>query len=324
MKKSFFQSGAIVLGILALSSCDPNVKKDEIKKDVQNQSINAVEKFFDNRKEAPQKFSVNPESYITVTANKGTIISIPANVFEYANGSPVEDNVTLDVKEIFEESGMILSGVTTQSNGQILVSGGELFISATANGQEVFLDENATISIQVPIEGSPDSNMGLFVDNQDSSGVNWTLADTSIAVRSDTLRQNFYYSFSVSNLGWINCDYFYNRSNTYLTVNMPSLDALAGKTVKYANCFAVYKDFLSVTDVYAQGTCQATTCPTHSFRGLAGLNEPVYLITIADIGGKLHYSKKEITITANLTINLQPSDLVEVSEEQLNTILESL
>jgi hypothetical protein len=325
MKSIIKNSALILLAIIGLVSCETKVKREDITP-TSNSYKNAVERFFSENAVDSQQFVINTNNTTTVIGEEGTIITIPAYAFEFANGNPVTGNVTINIKEIFDKSDMVFSGVTTQSNGQILISGGELFISAYSNGQEVYLNESASIDVQVEIDGSVDPNMDLFVGDIDTSGnVNWNPVDTSnFVARPDSINQmNWYYTFSSNTLGWLNCDYFYNQANTTLSVTLPSLDDLNGEEVKQTGCFVIYKDINSVTRLYDQANCQATSCPVASFSGLAGLNEPVIILTVADIGGSLHYNKQEVTITSNLTITLDETDLIEVSEEQLQSIIDS-
>lgn len=325
MKTIIKNSALTLLGILALVSCETKIKKDEITPNSSDYK-NAVERFFGENAVDSQQFVVNTNTSTTIVGDEGTIITIPAYAFEDANGNPITGNVTVNIKEIFDKSDMIFSGVTTQSNGQILISGGELFISAYSNGQAVFLNDSSTINVQVDIDGSVDPNMDLFVGNTDTSGnVNWNPVDTSnFSARPDSSNQmNWYYTFNSNTLGWLNCDYFYSLPNTTLSVVLPSIDDLGGKNVKKTGCFVIYKNINSVTRLYDQFNCQATNCPVASFSGNSGLNEPVIIFTVADIGGKLYYNKQETTISSNLTITLDATDLVEVTEEQLQSVVDS-
>lgn len=331
MNKLILNSATIFLfGVFAISSC--KMQKDAAPVPQKESTQTEVEKFFENNDVETQQFTVSSSTSTTIVATEGTKITIPSNAFKDANGNPVTGNVTLNVQEIFDQSDMIFAGVTTQSDSTLLISGGEIFIGATANGQNVYLNESSTIQVNVPIDGAPDPNMNLFVGQTDNSGtVNWVPVDTSqnssVQVRQDSTGTgsfSYYYSFTSDRIGWINCDYFYNQTNTTLTVNLPSLDALAGKELSGANVFVVYKNINSVARLYNTITCQATSCPALAYSGLSGLGQDVIVITVADIDGKLHYNKQDITISANHIISLSVSDLTEVSDSELQSIIESL
>ena len=119
----------------------------------------------------------------------------------------------------------------TTSNGRILTTGGELNVNAFQNGQKLSLTPNSYIDIKVPTD-NPDNNMGLFLGVTDNNGdVDWLPADTlgvtdSVIIINDSTVNggwaDYYYFdlYGALNLGWINCDYFYNDPNplTSLTV----------------------------------------------------------------------------------------------------------
>jgi hypothetical protein len=90
-----------------------------------------ISEFFKQNEVRSQYFTVNSSSGGTVTGNKGTKISIPANAFKKSDGSAVAGNINIELKEVFKKSEMILSDKSTVSYGQILVSGGEFYIAAS-------------------------------------------------------------------------------------------------------------------------------------------------------------------------------------------------
>ena len=175
------------------------------------------------RDEATQTFSIDPTIWNEVTGTNGTRLQIPANSFVDASGTPVTSSVDIALLEVLDQSSMILMGLPTTSGNEILISGGELNVEATSGGSDVFLATGTSIGLLVPT-ASPDPEMDIFEGTEESDGsVTWSLtADSTTVVSDSTWGDYYYYDWGKTDLGWINCDYFYSDPNpkSDLTVNV--------------------------------------------------------------------------------------------------------
>jgi hypothetical protein len=110
-----------------------------------------------------QNFTINISRDTTIRTAKGTWLDIPKGSIEAD-----EENVTIEIKEAFSLADMIKAGLTTESNGQPLSSGGMIYINANENARIV-----KPIRIATP-SGFLENNMQLFKGDRTEDGkINW-------------------------------------------------------------------------------------------------------------------------------------------------------
>lgn len=248
----------LVIAAFGMIAC----KKNEVVPAPQQTSeLNSF--FDDNLDDAKQNFSINTSIPNTFTGINGVVINIPANSFINSNGELITGIVDIELIEVLDVSDMVSLNKTTTSNADILVSGGQIKLTATQNSNQVLLLPNMAIEVSIPTT-NVDQQMALFVGTENSNGdVNWasSIGDAtqqdSIIIVSDTLGGgngwSDYYSFDFNNdsLGWINCDYFwnnpapitnviaqldtvYNMSNTVCYLAFPGINSLMGMSGNYS------------------------------------------------------------------------------------------
>jgi len=112
---------------------------------------------------------------------------------------------------------MILNNAMPISNGQLLVSGGEVYFNATQNGQKLKINPSSFVTMKVPTGNSSSNQMLEFYaqgsSNLSNSNLNWvTAADSTsnpIAVTTTSVGGfGSYYEFYCDSVTWTNCDYF--------------------------------------------------------------------------------------------------------------------
>jgi len=105
------------------------------------------------------------------------LLSIPANAFINAsNKSAVSGEVKISVREFYKISDMLVEGLTTTSNKQLLETGGMINIKATANNGKDSLILKPGKTIAIAMTKSDDNyvdGMQLFNGMHDSSQINW-------------------------------------------------------------------------------------------------------------------------------------------------------
>lgn len=125
-----------------------------------------------------QDFVINSNADTTLFCKEGTVLKISRSAFLIASTSvEVKGMVTFQVKEFYEISDILSAGLTTQSNGNILETGGMLFIQATADGQLCKLKDNSPIEISFPFAEKKDG-MLLFNGSWKDQRINWELLPT--------------------------------------------------------------------------------------------------------------------------------------------------
>ncbi|MBL7900058.1 MAG: hypothetical protein JNJ99_16070 [Crocinitomicaceae bacterium] len=291
----------LLISIIGTGLIFTGCKKDEVPPPAPTSNLSNV--FNDNLDDAKQSFTINASTYNQFTGANGVIVAIPANSFEDASGNIISGNVSIQLIEILDQSSMILMGMPTTSNGDILVSGGQMNLTATQNGNIVYLADNAYVSVMVPTTQF-DYNMQLFDGVAQTDGsVDWILStddstgfSDSVSFVPDSTGGGFfggYYGFNWtdSTLGWINLDYFY-YSGASLT-NM-TVDLAADYTASNTAVFLHFSNINSVASVYNNGTdFVAYDVPE---------NEAVTIVCISEISGQYYSAFVPVTITTNLVV----------------------
>ncbi len=97
----------------------------------------------------PKEYVINNTKDTVLRCDKGTLLYIKANSF-IDNGTPIKDEqITLQVKEVYDKSDMILESLTTTSNGALLETGGMVYINAFGKNEK-------------PAEIAPDKSITVF------------------------------------------------------------------------------------------------------------------------------------------------------------------
>jgi len=131
-----------------------------------NQSDKIKNPLLSTSKLASQLFSIDITKDTTLITRHGAVIRIPHGALS-ANGNTVQ----LEVKEAYSMQDIIKAGLTTQSNGRPLSSGGMIYINATGENN-VRITQKISIATPTPFLNK---NMQLFKgETQSDSTINWT------------------------------------------------------------------------------------------------------------------------------------------------------
>ena len=136
----------------------------------------------------PDVYSINIEKDTTLITKNGAILKIPKGSIASGGSS----TVTLEIREAYSLEQMMKSGLTTKANGELLSSGGMIYINAKG-GQNVTIKQ--AIKVALPANYlNPD--MKLFKGETDIEGsINWTnpvaLAENKQVKEIETGKQLF-------------------------------------------------------------------------------------------------------------------------------------
>ncbi|SFW79902.1 Cytochrome c, mono-and diheme variants [Chitinophaga sancti] len=139
-----------LLSLLAFISCQQNVPL--------NGKLNTD-------KLPSQLVTINTSRDNYIKLSGGSIVQVPANALKTASG----DSVKLEIKEAFTLGQMARAGLYTRSNGELLSSGGMLYIAPQA-GQDVQILK--PLKVIVPADHVED-DMQLFKGEIKDSAINW-------------------------------------------------------------------------------------------------------------------------------------------------------
>jgi hypothetical protein len=124
--------------------------------------------FLKNYTKESQVFSIDNSKDTLIKCTNGTIIFLPYWSFEINKG----ESIKLKVTEFYDNSNMILNGLSTASSGKILETGGMLKIEAFANNRKLSLAKRKKIILHFP-KKEKDSTMSLFYGKVDNESIDW-------------------------------------------------------------------------------------------------------------------------------------------------------
>jgi hypothetical protein len=278
-----------------------------------------------------QSYTVNATGYNSFTCANGTRIITMPNSFLTKSGAPVSGNVTIEVKDVLSKKDMVLNNAFPVSNGQLLVSGGEVYFNPTQNGQQLKLNPAVRVTFLVPAGNTPSYQMQEFyaqgpsVLSDSTSILNWVQATntgttTGIQVGQDTAFGGSinYYDFDSDSVNWTNCDYFANTSGakTTCTVNL-SGNANNSNTMVFLSKNGVVSiarlSPFNIFTVSQQFKSYVNSIPL-------GANYTVGAISFD--GSNYYYASQQITMTTDMVITMPV--LTQTTKNQIEINLAGL
>jgi hypothetical protein len=121
-------------------------------------------------KEQTQIYEFAADKNVRVIADQGTQLWITGGSFIGPDGKPVTTgNIELKLREAYQLKDMIKADLTTNASGNILETGGMLYLEASANGQTLQIQNGADVKIAMPTP-QMEEGMQLFLPVQDEQG----------------------------------------------------------------------------------------------------------------------------------------------------------
>jgi len=120
-----------------------------------------------------QFFDLINDTDNVIEGEYGTFIAFPKGCFLNSGGDVVSENIKIELAEALSLSEMLLSNLTTTSNGKLLETGGMIFLNATSDGEQLSINKDVPIYIEMPTKNiKPD--MMAYTGVRDSVGnMNW-------------------------------------------------------------------------------------------------------------------------------------------------------
>lgn len=256
----------------------------------------------------------------TITLKGGVKITFPAGAFQ-KNGVAVTGNVTVEAIELLKRSQLVMAGVNTNHiSGMPLKSDGSLFLDVKSGGQSVDAALKAPVRIEMP--ANRDGFTQLWVGADTVQGNQFAWQNPRQGAQREVKVDNFVFAFDFGELGWVNCDIFWNMSNPKTTVKvsvpnnpgaMASFRAMEGETY----VFFIAKGDNVVAQLYTpDGVNQVKSYDNAMPVGAEGR-----LISFSIKDGKYYFAKKDITITEN---QLEALTLAETTESAVQAEISAL
>lgn len=153
----------------------------------------------------------------SIKGEQGTRVEID-NALVNAAGERVRGAIEIKLIEIYTVQDMILLRKQTMADYDgtlgILESGGEVFVKAYQNGEELFADGNGEMQLLLPTEntGGARNDMELFYGEETGDQVIWKPTGEKVRVVNNAGRNGSDYLVMIQNiLGWINVDVLYGE-----------------------------------------------------------------------------------------------------------------
>lgn len=295
-------------------------------------SVIRAERFFADHGSHPQRFTGNASSGFTVTGKKGTRIAFPADAFVDAAGNVVSGTVEIGIIEILTKKDLLLSGVATEANGQLLESGGELYIEALQNGVRLYLNpENGLYSanpVRVSLPRDPAGNpTGMMLFKQGPRYDQELLEDDSFTwivfkERSQELIGPYSYDFEIPEFGWINVDRFLGLPADQLTFVHVQLTPGSASGLQDVAVLMVFENLHSVIGLNYDPATQLFGTESFSLSPNIPIGEQIAVVVIAkDTQDNLYFAKQDnITVAANDTYTLTPQPATLQDIDWLNNL----
>jgi hypothetical protein len=325
MKKTLLLAGALFAFLL--TSCEDNFPERTTSPDAATPPT-ATEftalrtAAYNNLK---QEFTADAsQPSIGFTSEKGVEVTIYTSCLT-KNGAPVTGEIDIEYVEIFDRGNMLVTNKTTMGimpDGDLglLISGGEFYINATQNGEQIDLNCGMQLQIPTSLTGGGDNDMTLWEGMITEEGnMVWDEIEQEgqqeggVFVEGDN-----YYGF-LNTFGWTNVDRFYNdpRPKTTIYVDVPEGFDNTNSAVyisynEEGNALAMLDTYDPATGLFSE----------HYGQMPIGLE--CHIIFVSENDGMWTYAIQAVTITENGIITFTEAELDSISEADLIAAINAL
>lgn len=320
MKTNFKKIGQLfLLGILVVS-CSKNDDGDS------PDYVPSASAFAALREEAldTQIFTFNAEDGATTfTTANGVQFTINGNCLTQ-NGNPITGQVVVEYAELFNPGTMLVTNKPTMGrmpNGDmsLLISGGEFYINATKNGQQLAISCPMQVIIPANLTGGADTGMSLWDGTIDEDGnLEWDEQDRANGENGVFVEGPNYYAY-FSSFGWTNVDRFYSdpRPKTTILAEAPT-------GYNFENS-AIYLHYDGEGSSLAKlDTFNPTTNQFSEHYGQIPVGLECHVIFVTEDNGQWRYAIKSVTIAANDVYVFTLAETTVGTEAQLIAAINAL
>jgi hypothetical protein len=299
MKSTLLSAAILATAIVSVTAC---------KKDKSTPNYAKADDFLASHAIKVQSFTGNAGTGFSIIGEKGTKVTFTPNAFVDGNGNAVSGNVTVTLKEVLSKKDVLFSGVMTESNGQLLESGGEILVKAQKDGADLRLNpalQNDGARVEIP-KVMNDKDMGLFVQDkrqqggatggnqQQQSPFTWNPAPYYPFGNGPNS-----YTFSLPSFTWVNCDRFYSDPNPKTTITaLPAFQD--NNQVSDLQVMLVFKNIATVVTL----PFDYTAAKFQSYQNSLPIGLQADLIILGkDSDGFIQFGTQSITIGAGMHID---------------------
>ena len=186
-----------------------------------------------------QSFDINLDNQ----DNKFTIITEAGCTFQFRknrfllDGNQVSGDIQINIVEIFDKGTMCITGKHTMAEESILISGGEFYVNATQDDNDLEYSFIYDVNIPSSLSGPYSTDMELFSGGGDFiTSQDWVPLGQVSDERGIFFWDSTNYSVLYNELEWFNCDRYFNdpRPKTALNILVPPQFDATNSTVYLA------------------------------------------------------------------------------------------
>ena len=305
---------ATLLVVSFMTSCLPDPEED----DPAPAKGDRYASFFDlieQNKVKPYEVKIDPRENNEFEGPAGTVVRIPGDALVDQSGSPVTGPVSVFLREFYSRMDIVLSGINTNTNNQMLVTGGAIELKASRNGQPLQLADGAGIVAAFPTANTANQTNGyedkmqLFASEDDpevpGTPFTWQLAN-DIPARIDS-NAGSTPGFILNNLqlGWSNCDALYTipaSERTQFEVNLSKAADGPLTGGPESSVYLLVKDLSTVINLYTRNGPAYTT-----YVGSVPMGLEATLVAISVINDQLYFGSEKITVAGDDSFSVEVS-----------------
>jgi hypothetical protein len=157
----------IVIAIVSMIRC----------KDVQNVLVNTVKVSvsdpFKSTMVPSEFFVINAKEDNVLSGENGTLVVCPKGCFQNSKGEIIDDNVNIELSEALKLDDMLMSNLTTSSNGKPLETDGMMYFNATLNGEQLRINKENPVYIEIPTNEKKAGMMAYKGIRDKNGNMNW-------------------------------------------------------------------------------------------------------------------------------------------------------
>ncbi len=307
---------SVLAGSSLMLSC---AKNDTVSTPVNVDTYSSIDDVFSKLNLQPKTVTIDASTGGSFYGNSGTRYTFPASAFITTSGTTVTGSVQVKVCEYLKKGDMLFSKMLPISNGDPLLSGGEIDVSATQNGTPVYLKPHTFFSSNIPQGTAAPTGMQFFAGNPTLDTTQFKTNWVQPAL--DSAHYNFVFTVSTDTLGIIsdslrrcNADMFMSSPNYQAFTVTAAVGGVTINTSDKVFGYTLYDNYKSAWPLgyigsYSAGVFSETHIP----------NIPVHFALFTFLGGKFYGGTLGVTPTtgSNYTVNLVETDPV-VFKTQLN------
>jgi hypothetical protein len=267
-----------------------------------------------------QKFTINTEQPTKIIGKQGTIIYIDAGCLTDENGNVVQGQAEIELVELYSKSSMFFNNKPTVSDGELLVSGGQIFVQAYQNKKPLLIGCPQGVAIQMSKELENPYEFDVFNGEPQNDGtVNWRINENQegwfyeLAEQEPQQTQQDpdvegegnwneeetspYFRFATKQFGWINCDKFYDLDVEKQDLVVQLKKKPQGKDYQ-VKVVAFFDKLLAVMNAYpdAKGNFTLQNVP---------IGEPVTVLAVVANKTSIYFAQQKVKHTGKKEVEVE-------------------